>query len=196
MKEFLIEALNSRVGERLVDCLFVCVIVVAIQYSYNKKLTEYQIRFEYWHKEKAKAIKTLFKNFAELSLRLNHLLTCEEKDDGSEEAMKKKAHAIRSLASITIKSFENGVRLSLFLDKKNDDKIKELLMKVNDFSELYNPNINNFSDALVEQGKTILAETKKLLGELRTQFRDALMVQEDSLENEKEKTQVEKGKKA
>lgn len=60
MKEFLIEALNSAVGERLADGLFVCAVVMLIQYFYNKKLAEHQIQFKYWHEEKAKAIKEFY----------------------------------------------------------------------------------------------------------------------------------------
>ena len=211
MNEFWTTVLSSAGAAALASSVMSGIITtvasVWIQHVYDKKLEEHkaevqkkidehQIQFEYWHKEKAKAIKTLFKNFAELSLNLNLLLTCEKIDDGSEDAIKRKICAIRSLTAITQKSFENGIRLSLFLDKKNYNTIKELLMKVKDFSELYNPNINNFSDTFVEQGRAILADTKKLLGELRIQFRNALMVKEYSLENKKEKIQVEKGKKA
>jgi len=60
MKDFLIQALNSTVGERLADCLFVCAIVMLVQFFYNKKLAEHQTRFKYWHEEKAKAIKEFY----------------------------------------------------------------------------------------------------------------------------------------
>lgn len=188
MKEFLIEALNSRVGERLVDCLFVCVIVVVIQYFYNKKLAEYQIQFKYWHKEKAKAIKTIYNNFTDLSTCLQTLLSYEKNDNGSKDIIAQKTEAMKSLTSITKKSFEDWHMLNLYLDNKDNEKISDFLQSVREFSDLYDPNINNFSGTIAEQGDALFLRTLNCLYDLRMRFRKTLMVKDDDAKKVKRGT--------
>ena len=194
MKDFLIEVLNSSVTERIVDGLIICLIVMIIQYFYNKKLTEHHIQFEYWHKEKAKAIKTLYKDFTDLSSSLQNLLACEKNDNGSKDMLAKKQEAMKSLKAITKKNYDDWRMLNLYIDNEDNEKIASFLKSVNEFSDLYNPNINNFSGTIAEQGDYLFLTTLECLYALRMQFRKTLMVKDDDAEKGKKKP--EKGKKA
>ena len=192
MKDFLIQALNSAVGERLADGLFVCAIVILIQYFYNKKLAEHHIQFEYWHKEKAEAIKTLYKNFTDLSTSLQKLLAYEGNDNGNKDMIAKKTEAMKSLTSITKKSFEDWRMLNLYIDNEDNEKIANFLKSVSEFSDLYDPNINNFSGTIAEQGNALFSITLKYLYDMRMQFRKTLMVKDGDAKTEKKS---KKGKK-
>ena len=201
MKEFLIEVLNSSVTERIVDGLIICVIVMIIQYFYNKKLTEHHIQFKYWHKEKAKAIKTLYKDFTDLSSSLQKLMTFEEKENEGKDMIAKKTEAMKSLTTITRKSFDDWRMLNLYIDNDDNEKIADFFKIVSEFSDLYDQNKNNFPDTTAIQGDFLFSITLECLYALRMKFRQTLMVKDDDAEKEKkkaekEKKKTEKGKKA
>ena len=182
MKEFVIEVLNSAVGERFADCIFVCAIVTLVQFFYNKKLTEHQVQFKSWHEEKAKAIKILFNDFVNMYSVLLKLMICAQDYDGSDSAIIERSKLLQEYASSLEQGNTDWMRLTLYLDDKSNQDISSFIKKQRVFSDLYVLCVrNNNMDDVIKNGDNILSEITVKLGELRKQFRETLFVQNGNI---------------
>ncbi len=185
---------SSVIASGVFSGLFACILGAHLQRRNNKELEaykaevrkstdEHQIQFKNLYEEKAKAIKILYNNFTELSRNMQHLVSCEKKDDRSDTAIKEKTKAIQTLTSITQKSFNDWLGLCLYLSNEDNTAIMRFFKLIDDFSELYDPSINNFPDTRAEQGKIIFSRVINHLNVLRVQFRETLNIQDEIDDN-------------
>lgn len=202
MSEFWTTVLTTAGAAALASSIISGIITSAaniwLQYRYDRKLEkvkadvqamldEHHIQFEYWHKEKANAVKTLYRDFTELSSSLQKVLACEKADNKNDAVIKRETMAMHYLTSITQQSFDDWRVLSLYLNDADNDKIAKFIASAISFSDLYDPNVNSFESTIVEQGKAIFTETTTRLYDLRVQFRKTLNILDEIDDNSNKK---------
>ena len=144
--------------------------------GYQKFLAENEIRFSWWHEEKAKAIKEIYNDLAELSFCLQYLQTLETDPhwqiNGKELV---RANLITRFSLNIEHSAEKWLKLRLFLEDMEDQQVLTFRIKTDQLFTLYAHAImNNTSGVLETDGEKILKNINDIMESLRHRFQDIL----------------------
>ncbi len=144
--------------------------------GYQKFLTENEIRFSWWHEEKAKAIKEIYSDLSELAFCLQYLQTLETDPrwqiNGKEQV---RSNLITRFALSIERSAEKWLKLRLFLGDMEDQKVSEFRIKTDQLFTLYAHSVmNNTADMLKSEGEQILRDINAIMDILRHNFQDIL----------------------
>ena len=152
------------------------------QAKVQKQIDDYQIRFRYWHEEKAKAIKILFNDFVNMYSVLLKLMICAQDYDGSDSAIIERSKLLQEYALSLEQGSTDWMRLTLYLNDKSNQDISSFIKKQRVFSDLYVLCVkNNNMDDVIKKGDNILSEISVKLGDLRKQFRETLLAQNGNI---------------
>lgn len=192
MKEFLLEALNSAVGERLADCIFVCAIVTLVQFFYNKKLAEHQTRFKYWHEEKSKAIKEFYYSAVLLYQEMREFRVIGQSFAFrfTDRIQKELNERIDRIFEFHNTATRNWICLRLFLKEEELTIADSYFSKENSlFNSLANQ-INHRNYTLNEKKiDKDLIELSNIVEDLREDLQAILKVQDDIFKDKRKKEQ-------
>ena len=144
--------------------------------GYQKFLAENEIRFSWWHEEKAKAIKEIYSDLSELAFCLQYLQTLETDPrwqiNGKEQV---RSNLITRFALNIEHSAEKWLKLRLFLGDMEDQKVSEFRIKTDQLFTLYAYSVmNNTADMLKSEGEQILRDINAIMDILRHNFQDIL----------------------
>ena len=144
--------------------------------GYQKFLAENEIRFSWWHEEKAKAIKEIYSDLSELAFCLQYLQTLETdlrwQINGKEQV---RSNLITRFVLSIERSAEKWLKLRLFLGDMEDQKVSEFRIKTDQLFTLYAHSVmNNTADMLKSEGEQILRDINAIMDILRHNFQDIL----------------------
>ena len=144
--------------------------------GYQKFLAENEIRFSWWHEEKAKAIKEIYSDLSELAFCLQYLQTLETDPrwqiNGKDQV---RSNLITRFALSIERSAEKWLKLRLFLGDMEDQKVSEFRIKTDQLFTLYAHSVmNNTADMLKSEGEQILRDINAIMDILRHNFQDIL----------------------
>ena len=144
--------------------------------GYQKFLAENEIRFSWWHEEKAKAIKEIYNELAELSFCLQYMQTLET--DPRWQILGKEQVRANLITRFTLNiqhNAEKWLKLRLFLEDMEDQQISAFCIKTDQLFTLYAHAImNNTSGVLETDGEKILKNINDIMETLRHRFQDIL----------------------
>ena len=144
--------------------------------GYQKFLAENEIRFSWWHEEKAKAIKEIYSDLSELAFCLQYLQTLETDPrwqiNGKDQV---RSNLITRFVLSIERSAEKWLKLRLFLGDMEDQKVSEFRIKTDQLFTLYAHSVmNNTADMLKSEGEQILRDINAIMDILRHNFQDIL----------------------
>ena len=146
--------------------------------GYQKFLAENEIRFSWWHEEKAKAIKEIYNDLANAAFDLTFLLTLENDPrwqvDLELKAKVRKMVVDRYTASIEPRH-QRWICQRLFIEDSEDKKVGEFALKTDQLLTMYSYcMMTNNIVALQEDGPIVLKELEMIMEALRHRFQDIL----------------------
>ena len=146
--------------------------------GYQKFLAENEIRFSWWHEEKAKAIKEIYNDLANASFDLTFLLTLENDPrwqiDLELKAKVRKMVVDRYTASIEPRH-QRWICQRLFIEDSEDKKVIEFTLKTDQLLTMYSYcMMTNNIVALQKDGPIVLKELEMIMETLRHSFQDIL----------------------
>lgn len=194
MNEFWTTLLNSPVA----NSAFTCIFVLLLQHLYSKRLAnhkkeiqqlldEHQIRFEYWHKEKFRAMKKLYTDASNIYYMVNSLHNADNEyslQHDKELREKERNDLLNKLDSFIEKPLRDWNKNRLFLDKKIDKAFVEFNIKADLWLlNLVDSDVEKRKKFIQENGKIIQKETKEIMANLRESFRMSLLDSETKKES-------------
>ena len=149
--------------------------------GYKKALAENEIRFSWWHEEKAKAIKDVYNDLAELTFCLQYMQSLETDPRWQIEGREQVRSKLISRFVLNIEqSAEKWLRMRLFLGDMEDQKICEFRTKTDQLFALYASSImSNTTEMLKEEGWQVLKDINDITEFLRHRFQDILQGRDD-----------------
>ena len=150
--------------------------------GYQKFLAENEIRFSWWHEEKAKAIKEIYNDLANAAFDLTFLLTLENDPrwqvDLELKAKVRKMVVDRYTASIEPRH-QRWICQRLFIEDSEDKKVGEFALKTDQLLTMYSYcMMTNNIVALQKDGPIVLKELEMIMETLRHSFQDILQGKE------------------
>ena len=146
--------------------------------GYQKFLAENEIRFSWWHEEKAKAIKEIYNDLAAVHYDLTFLLALEN-DPNWQVDLVLKANVREQIGARYTNSIDlrhqKWMRLRLFIEDSEDNVMKEFALKTAQIQNIYYHCIlTNNIPVLQKDGPTVLKELESIMEKLRHRFQDIL----------------------
>ena len=147
----------------------------SLKADFQRQIEEHKTQFNYWHAEKAAAIKEVFGCICELYANLKIL----EAVDNAPTWKEKREPAREMLKDTIITSSNDTVRkwmkLRLFFDDKDDLKLGEFQSKTNYLILLlFDPDVKQKKEQIEENRTQILIDLEMIIESLRKSFRDTL----------------------
>ena len=142
--------------------------------GYQKILSENETRFSWWHEEKAKAIKAVYGDLADITFCLQYLQTLETDPRWQIEGMEIVRKNLITRFTVHIEnSAERWLRLRLFLDDEEDGGVSGFRVRTDKFFTAYAYSLVK-KEEFGKEGLQILAELNDIMECLRHCFQDVL----------------------
>ena len=197
MNEFWTTVLSTAGASAIISGIITSVASIWLQHKYNRKiesfkadlsqmLNEKQTRFNWWYLEKAKAIKTIYANLADMRYLLQKLHSIETDPNWKSNQQyyeKTRQETYLSFLAATEKNSKDWLNLRLFFDRNDDYNIAKSISVEADFFAFHLDRVTkNEIEDLIKKEPEMLYEVEKMMTQLRDDFQVTLGVQKHNTE--------------